>query len=241
MSEEEKTIHFKFNDYEQPGFYLTLEDSTKIELTRENIEKVTMEYWKDPGKIPPSVKDVVEFKRCSFCPLKKKEDLCDALRPILPLLDVMDNYHSFDKVIAVYRGDDKTLYHVSSTTMQRMLQYITTLSLIRYCQVGRKYWKYFSGIIPVMETHEIVNRIYLNMYWIHNGDTERVHQIISKLNSEITITTRNQMERLQLISKKDAFLNAFVLTHMITDILEMYKDTKLMEQLENFDKNVKHL
>jgi len=237
MAEEERVKNIRLRDYEQFGLYLTLKDSTEIAFTAEHIEKVTMEYWRNPDKIPPSVKEAVAFQRCPFCPLKKKKDFCDALRPILPLLDVVDVYTSYDEVIAVYRGEDKELCHLSFTSMQRALRYLSTLSLMGYCQVGRKYWKYFTGIIPIMRTKEIINRLYLNIYWIHKGDKGSVDQVISRLNSEITITARNQAERLRLICKNDAFLNAFVLTHLITEELNEFKDAKLMEQLESFEKN----
>ena len=239
MTEEERIINVRLSDYEQPGLYLTLKDSTRLDFTRENIEKVTTEYWMDSDKIPANAKKAAEFQRCAFCPLKGRRDLCDALRPTLPLLDVMDKYNSFDEVTAVYKGDEKGLCHVSYTSMQRALRYISNLSLMGYCQVGRKYWKYFSGTIPVMGTEEIANRVYLNIYWIHKGDKERVDQVISKLNSEIIITTQNQMERLRLICKNDALLNAFVLTHMTTDVLYENKDTKLRELLESFEKNTR--
>jgi len=228
------------SDYEQPGLYLTLKDSTEIALTVEHVEKVTREYWENPDKIPPSVKEAVTFQRCPFCPLKKKKDICDALRPVLPLLDGVGSYNSYDEAVAVYRGEASESCHISFTTMQSALQYISTLSLIGYCRVGREYWKYFTGIIPIMSAREIVNRLYLNMYWVHEGDKDRVDQVISKLYSEITTTAQNQADRLRLICRNDAFLNAFVLTHLITDDLWEFKDAKLLEQLESFDKNRKY-
>jgi hypothetical protein len=232
LAEEEKEINLRLQDYEKPGLYLTFEDSSQIVLTRGNIEKTTEEYWKDPDKIPPDVRKAAEFQRCGFCPLKGTETFCDALRPILPLLSVIDDYHSFDKVTAIYTGDEKGLYHVSDTTMQRALRDISNLSLMEYCQVGRKYHKYYYGIIPVMETEQIANSLYLNMYWIHRGDEQKIDKLIFQMNKEITMTTENQMRRLRLICKSDAFLNAFILTHLVTDVLFENKDTKLREQLE---------
>ena len=240
ITEKERAKNVRLIDYELPGLHLTLKDSREIAFTVDHIEKVTTEYWENPDKIPTSVKEAVAFQRCPFCPLKEKEDFCDALRPVLPLLEAVDNYCSYDEAAAVYRGEDEELCHLSFTTMQRALRYISNLSLMGYCQVGRKYWKYFTGIVPVMGSEEILNRIYLNMYWIHKGDKDSVDQVISKLNSEITITTRNQVERLRLICKNDAFMNAFVLTHMITEELNEYKDEKLMEQMELFEKNRKY-
>ncbi|MBW2259269.1 MAG: hypothetical protein JRF18_02275, partial [Deltaproteobacteria bacterium] len=155
----------------------------------------------------------------------------------LPLLDIVYKYNSFDQVTAIYKGDDEELCHVSYTTMQRALRYISNLSLMAYCRVGRKYWKYFIGIIPIMDPQEAANRLYLNMFWVHEGNREAVDQIISRMGKEITITSQNQAARLRLICDNDAFLNAFVLTHMLTDILFENKDRKLRESLEKFEKS----
>ena len=80
MKQTTTSVHL--DGYEQPGLYLVLKDSTRLTLTRDNIEEVTLKYWMNPDKIPPSVKRAVEFQRCSFCPLKEKEDICDAVRPV---------------------------------------------------------------------------------------------------------------------------------------------------------------
>jgi hypothetical protein len=236
LAEEEKVVNLRLHDYEKPGLYLNFEDSSQIALTRENIEATTQEYWMDPDKIPPDVKGAVQFKRCGFCPLKETENFCDALRPTLPLLNVIDKYNSFDEVTAIYKGNEKGLFHVSHTTMQRALRYISNLSLMGYCQVGRKYQKYYYGILPVMDTEQIANSLYLNMYWIHRGDEEVIDELISQMNKEITMTTENQMRRLRLICENDAFLNAFILTHLVTDVLFDNKDTKLREQLERSER-----
>jgi hypothetical protein len=235
LAEEGKIITLELSHYRQPGLYLILEDATELLLTRENIEKVTEEMWMDPEMIPPSVKEAVEFQRCHFCPLRGNEDLCDALRPTLPLLDIVDKYNSFDQVTAIYKGDDEEVCHVSYTTMQRALRYISNLSLMAYCQIGRKYWKYFIGIIPIMDTQETANRLYLNIFWAHGGDQEAVDETISTMSKEITITSQNKAARLRLMCDNDAFLNAFVLTHMLTDILFENKDRNLKESLESFD------
>ncbi len=235
MVEKESIVNLRLREYDQPGLYLIFEDSTHLALTRENTEKITKEYWMDPDKIPHSVKEAVTFQRCDICPLKAKDDFCDALRPILPLLPVIDNYSSFDKTTAIYKGYGENVYHVSNTTLQRALRYISNLSLMWYCRTGRTYRKYYSGIIPIMETNEIANRMYLNMYWIHGGNVNAVNNTIFTMRKEITMTTQNQLERLRQICKNDAFLNAFVLSHMVTDVLYEFGDKKLKDQLEQFD------
>jgi hypothetical protein len=226
-----KVISLKLSDYENSGLYLTLKDSKRLVLTRDNIEKVTRQFWSSPEKIPPDVKEAVEFQRCSFCPLRGTDDFCDALRPTLPLLDSVDKYSSYDEVSVVYKGEDEEGYHLVDTTMQRALRYISTLSLMAYCQIGRKYWKYFTGIIPTLRPQETANRLYLNIYWIHGGNKDEVDKVISTFVREISTTTDNQMKRLRLICKNDALLNALILTHLITDVLDLSKDKKLKELL----------
>jgi hypothetical protein len=222
----QSTTSVHLDGYEQPGLYLVLKDSTRLTLTRDNIEEVTLGYWMNPDKIPSSVKRAVEFQRCSFCPLKEKEDICDAVRPVLPFLDVVDRYVSFDEVLAIYRSDDGLL-HISNTTMQEALRYVSTLSLMSYCQVGRKYRRFYFGIMPLEKAEDFASKVYLNMYWIHKGDKESVDRLISEFHERVTTTTQNQLARLNLICKNDAFLNAFVSTQMVTEFLEMNKDTWL--------------
>ena len=227
MTQTAKTIDIRLGDYPQTGLYLILKDSTRLVLTKENIEKITKEYWSDPDKISARVKRAVDFQRCSFCPLKNKNDFCDALRPVLPLLDVVDNFISYDKVTAVYKPEEKGLLHVSSTTMQNALRYVSILSLMSYCQIGHKYWKYYMGILPIQRPGEIANRLYLNIYWLHKGDQEVIDKTIADFYEEITATTRNQVRRLKLICKNDVFLNAFVNTQLISDVLHADRDTGL--------------
>ena len=229
---DEKIINIRISDHEEPGLYLIFEDLTKLALTRENINRITEEYWMDPNKISPDLKTSADLKRCKLCPSKEKDDFCDALRPILPLLNVIDEYKSFDKVTAIYKGDDIGLCHIMNTTMQRALRYISNLSLMEYCRLGKKFHKYYHGIIPIAGTEEIVNRMYLNIYYIHRGNEQAIEEIISQLKQEMTIAIKNQLKRLRLISKNDAFLNAFVLTHLVADVLHDNKDTALREQFK---------
>ena len=59
-------------------------DSTNLELTKENIEKVTARYRLDLTKIPEDKGKPIEFQKCYFCLRRDKEDLCDSIRPVLP-------------------------------------------------------------------------------------------------------------------------------------------------------------
>ena len=235
MTGDDKTVALRLPDYEDTGLYLILKDLRTLSLTQKNIEAITAAYWTDPEKIPQRIKDAAEFQRCTFCPMREKGGFCDALRPVLPLLEVVDDYASFQEVTAVYKGTNAKLYHIADTTMQQALRYVSTLSITGYCQVGRKYLKYFSGILPIMSAVEIANRLYLNLYWIHGGDKKRVDEVIAEFNETITHATQNQAARLRLICKNDAFVNAFALTQIISEVLYTYKDTKLKESVRSFE------
>jgi len=236
--EEEKTIALRLNDYGQKGLYLILKDSSRLELTRKNIKKVTEEFWNNPDKIPSNVKEAIEFQRCSFCPLKRKEDFCDALRPVLPFLDIVDKYVSFDKVTAIFKGKTKDLFHVSDTAMQDALQYVSILGLMHYCQIGKKYWKYYFGIIPLMRGKEVASRLYLNIYWLHKAKKEEIDKIVSKFIEEIRLTSQNQVKRLSLICKNDVFMNAFVTTQVATEFLSMDIEKRLEASFDNFEREL---
>lgn len=187
MAEKGNVINLRLDDYKQKGLYLILQDSSRLILTRENIERLSEKYWEDPVKIPPKVKEAPEFQRCSICPLGESRGFCNGLGPILPFLEVVDKYVSFDKVKAVYRGDEKELFYVSDTTMQQALKYVCILSLTHYCEAGKKYLKYFLGTIPLMQSREIASRLYMNIYLLQEGQENAIHNLISKFKKEIQI------------------------------------------------------
>jgi hypothetical protein len=218
MENRQEAINLQPGDYEQEGLYIILEDSRPLALTRNNIEQTAKKFWEDPGKITSKVKAAAEFQRCDFCPLKRTGGLCDAIRPTFPFLDALDKYLSHDQVEAIYK-DDKGGFCVNRTTMQKALRYLSVLSLVYYCQVTRKYWKHFWGIMPLMEAQEIAARLYLNFLYLSKGSKRAANKSISRFKEEITITSRNQVKRMNLVCDNDAFMNAFVNTQIIADIL----------------------
>lgn len=228
MGNEEKAVNLRLDDYEQEGLYIILEDSSPLALTRDNIEQTAKKFWEEPGKIDSKVKTAAEFQRCDFCPLRKTGGLCDAIRPTFPFLEALDKYLSHDKVTAVYK-EDKGGLSVHRTTMQKALRYLSTLSLVYYCQVTRKYWKHFWGIMPLMEAQEIAARLYLNFLYLSKESKRAANKSISRFKEEITITSRNQVKRMNLVCDNDAFMNAFVNTQIITDILS-FDVSKLVDE-----------
>jgi hypothetical protein len=216
---EDRILDLKLSDFEKEGLYLLFPDSTKLELTKENIEKVTDRYWQDLAKIPEDKRKAIDFQKCYFCPHKNEEDICDSIRPMLPFLDIVDKYVSYDRVIAVYKGNEDKLVHVRATSMQDALKYVSILSLLRYNLVLQKYWKYYYGIIPIMGGREVATRVYLNMYWLHKGNLEEIKGLIKRFGEELRVSSTNQVKRLNLVCKNDAFVNAFVNTQLVTQIL----------------------
>jgi hypothetical protein len=213
---ENTILNLRLSDFEKEGLYLLFTDSTKLELTKEHIEKVTNNYWQDPTKIPEDKRKAIEFQKCYFCPHRNKEDICDSIRPVLPFLDIVDKYVSYDEVLAVYKGSEDKSLHIRATTMQDALKYVSILSLLRYNLVLQKYWKYYYGIIPIMRGKEVATRVYLNMYWLHKGNLE---EIIKRFEEELKVSSTNQVRRLNLVCKNDAFMNAFVNTQLVTQFL----------------------
>jgi len=216
---EDRILDLRLGDFEKEGLYLLSPDSTRLDLTKENIERVTDRYWQDPTKIPEDKRKAIEFQKCYFCPHRDKEDICDSIRPLLPFLDIVDKYVSYDKVIAVYKGGEEKLVHIRETTMQDALKYVSILSLLRYNLVLQKYWKYYYGIIPIMGGREVATRVYLNMYWLHNGNLEEIKEMIKKFGEELRVSSTNQVKRMNLVCKNDAFVNAFVNAQLVTQFL----------------------
>jgi len=236
---ENRIVNLRLNDFEKEGLYLLFSDSTKLELTKENIEKVTDRYWQDPTKIPEDKRKAIEFQKCYFCPHRDREDLCDSIRPVLPFLDIVDKYVSYDEVIAVYKGNEDKLVHVRATTMQDALKYVSILSLLRYNLVLQKYWKYYYGIIPIMSGREVATRVYLNMYWLHKGNHEEIEEMIKRFGEELRISSTNQVRRLNLVCKNDAFMNAFVNTQLVTQILIHIEDI-LKKSFHEFERGLQN-
>jgi hypothetical protein len=233
---ENRTVRLNLSNFEKEGLYLLFPDSTKLELTKENIERVTARYWQDLTKLPEDKRKAIEFQKCYFCPHRDKEDICDSIRPVLPFLDIVDQYISYDEIIAVYKGSERNLIHVRETTMQDALKYVSILSLLRYNLVLQKYWKYYYGIIPIMSGKEVATRVYLNMYWLHKGNPQEIKEMIKKFGEELKVSSTNQVRRLNLVCKNDVFMNAFVNTQLVTQFLIHIEDI-LTKSFDEFEKN----
>lgn len=240
MAEESKHITLQLADFKEDGLYLLFPDSTRIDLTKKNIERISEKFWQDTSAISPEMRNAIDFQKCPFCPRKNKEDICDAIRPVLPFLDTIDKYLSIDRVIAVYKSDFDGLIHIKETDMQKALQYVSVLSLLRYNMVLRKYWKYYYGVIPLMSGPEVASRVYINMYWQHQGNKEELNKVITGFEEELRISSDNQVKRLNLVCKKDAFMNAFVNTQVVSEFLSMNIENVIKRSIDEFEKSYTH-
>ena len=207
---------FNMDRFSTPGLYLLMPDGETITLTHEAITATTQMLLDDPTAIPEHVRSATEYKPCDICPERDRAVICHAIMPTLPFFDDVDRYMSYDKVTAIYREVDSDFVVVSETTMQDALQFITILSLIHHCEVGQQYTAYFEGINPLMPLPEIGRAVFLNIYFASRGDLTLAAQIADEMSANILHTARCQTERLRLISRGDAFLNAFVSTELIT-------------------------
>ena len=214
------------------SLYLLFSDGRKLNINREEIEKYKRDKKGCLCGMPSSVKSTEKFSRCDICP--EKHGVCDALIPLIPYIEIFDNYNSFDKVTAVFKKGDLT--YVSKTTVQEAVRYVSILGLMQYCLAGKKYWKYFLDIIPLMPFQELYNRLYLNIYWLNKGDRNAVDAFIKHFVEDVTIATKGIAKRLNVICKSDAFLNSFVNMHIGTRFLTLDIDHVLGESFDELER-----
>jgi hypothetical protein len=228
-----------FRHGKDSGLYLFFPDGTSLALTRPLIEARAAAILSNPAKIPLRIKEAEEFQLCTICPKRNNidgGDTCHAIRPILAFWENVDQHFSHDEVTAEYWDADSGLIISAETTMQRALQFLSILSLMYYCEVGKQYWRYLYGVHPLMETDDVVARVYQNMFWANGGDVLKTRALITAFHDEITTTTHCQMERIRLFCSHDAFLNALILTQLAAEFLAMDAERTVRQRVEGFDK-----
>ena len=225
-----------WNAMREEGLYLYVGDSKCLRLTPTTIEEYSRMLWEDNPMLSREVREAAAFQRCEICPLRNAGGVCDAVRVPLTLLDEIDGYRSYDRVVAVYVVRDSAVAHVSHTTMQQALKYVAILGLMSYCQKGRTYWECFRGVVPLESSQEIARQMYLNLYWRHRGDEEKIRALIDQLAEDIQATTRNQASRLRLVCHNDVFTNAYANAQIALQHLRLDIHTSLEESFERFGK-----
>jgi hypothetical protein len=224
------------HECEAPGLYLFPDGGQPvIALTAERVKHFAHDLWLDPDRLPPATRAAAEFQRCDICPALSLGGLCDAIRPTLTTFGAVDRYASYDRVIAVYRAEGSGILGVAETDMQGALKYVAMLSLLYFCQCGRKYWPYFRGVTPLMGPSEIAEFLYLNMFWIHRGDRQAMQEMIRRFKDEMFLTSRNQNLRLNLLCTNDALMNAFVGTFVIAEFLSRGIEQRLADSFSRFE------
>lgn len=210
--------HIGADIHKREGMYLHFSDGRLIDLSKNQVRRLAEEYWNNSSRLPPHIRQDDAFKTCDVCPFKGQNVFCSAMKPILPFLEEIDRFYSYDKVTAVYVKKEGLAY-VSETNMQNALQYVTNMAIFEYCEDAKQYHIYFQGIEPFMEMSESVSRLFLNIYWLNKGDWKKVHTTIDEMRHAVTVTSKNCVERLNLMCKSDAFTNAYVKTHILSEML----------------------
>ncbi len=221
----------------EPGLHLEFPDGERLALTPDHIQERALALLADPAKIPLDVQEAEAFQLCTICPQRGTGDTCHAIRPVLAVWEVFDRYASYDPVKAIYCSHADGTVVSAETTVQRALQYVSVLCVMYDCEVGKKYWKYFYGVHPLMATEGLVVRIYLNMFWACGGDKARTQNLIEQFHREITITTKCQMDRIRLFCKNDSLVNALILTELASLFLTMNVEQLAQEHIEKFEQS----
>lgn len=204
--------------HKREGMYLHFTDGVLLDLSKERVQRLADEYWNNPAKLPLHIRQDNAFKTCDVCPFKGRSVFCSAIKPLLPFLEEMDKFRSFDKVTAVYVKKEGLAY-ISETAMQNALQYVTNMAVFEYCEKAKQYHIYFQGIEPFMDMSEARSRLFLNIYWLNKGDREKVGRLIDEMRHAVTVISKNCVERLNLLCKSDAFINAYIKTHTLAETL----------------------
>ncbi|MBL7076343.1 MAG: hypothetical protein ISS31_02625 [Kiritimatiellae bacterium] len=207
--------------YDEPGLYLEMPNGDRVVLTRALIEEKAQAMLNNPDLLSPEVRAAADYQACDICPERETAQICHAIMTTLPFFDEIDRYMSYDSVTAVFRESEGSSLLIRDTTMQGALQYVSILSLMHYCEVGRKYGAFFEGVNPLMPQVEIASAVYKNMYIACEGDLAILTDTLRTMQEELLQTAKCQIKRLQLISKRDAFLNAFVATETTTELMLM--------------------
>ena len=211
------------DDFNERGLYLLLPEGRRIALTQARVEAYAHSFEANLDRIPPEIQSAVHFQFCPVCPEKGRALFCHALPATLAFLADLKDFSSHDRVGADYRGPEPGLVCVPETTMQEALQYVVSLSLLEYCEVGLKYARFFHGTHPLMRSTEMLARVHLNIHWDCQGDGPRIKEVLRAFTNEITCTCRCQVERLRLISDHDALINAFVNLQTQIEFLSLSK------------------
>lgn len=227
-------IHQLLATYSGTGLSLLFDDGRILRLTEDVVHAAARRLENDMSALPPEIRDEQDFKPCAVCPERDTAAMCHALPAIVPFLEELRDYNSFNEVTALFveqSADGEYIMHLRRTTLQRALQYIAIQSVLYYCETGRLYYKYFSGVIPFTSAEDIAERIYANIMLEQNGDKAAVAGIIETMRENLMITMQCQIKRVRLVSHTDVFMNAFVNLHLVLELLAPEQRKIIRERL----------
>jgi hypothetical protein len=200
--------------------YLYFPDGDSLDLSVENIKKLSEDFWANPCLLPPEMREHVDFKTCAVCPFRGQDVLCSAMKPLIPFLEQIEKYLSHDRVTAIYvRKNGEIL--IAETTLQKALQFVTNMALFEYCENAKQFRAYFRGILPFMSLEEAIARLIMNINWLNRNEPGKAGQVIADLRNYVTVTSKSCIKRLGVMCKSDAFRNAYVKTQTFTEFLAM--------------------
>jgi hypothetical protein len=205
------------NQFKKEGLYLFLENGRFIDFSRERIKQLGDEYWRNPDKLPEAVRQHEHFKTCTVCPYRGQDVFCSAMKPLLPFLEDMDAFKSFDKVVAVY-VDKAGMIFVSHTTLQRALQYISNMALFEYCEDAKEYHHFFRGIYPLMDLDDAAAVLFLNLYWHYRGNLKKIDAELKQMADAVKVTSVSCVNRLRTMCHSDPFINSYIMTHTFAEV-----------------------
>ncbi len=225
-------LTFIREDFTDPGLYILFKDDNSYHFSPKVIEQLSQEYWGDENKISEKTKGSFEFAKCGFCPDDRSSEICNGLKPLLPLIEMMEKYMSYEEVTAVFRNTDKSLI-VKETTLQVALDYITMLSIMEYCEMTGTFSNYFDGVNPFSNrtVKQTCHQIYLNILHENQGNIAKTIKELNFFAERLKSSSNNRIRRLNLITTSDALANSFVRNTLSAQLLNL-KAKNLEKMLE---------
>jgi hypothetical protein len=204
--------------FAREGLYVLTEGGCFMDLSHERIQRLSDSYWTDAVKLPERVRRHEHFKTCSVCPYRGQDVFCSAMKPILPFLEDLEAFKSFDKVTAVY-VDKNGLTYVSRTTLQQALQYVVNLALFEYCEDAKKYARFFKGIHPFMTHEAAATVLLLNLHWLCGGDRSKMDAQLKEISDAMQVTSTSCVKRLRTLCHSDVLINSYIIAHTFSSVL----------------------
>lgn len=226
VADHSKDVDRILDRFQSRGLTLIPDEGDEIDLTFQAVDDAAEHLKHDTEAIPERCRAAVEFQLCEVCPMAGTEAaMCHALPAILPFLQAFNLRHSHYDVKAVYvdhgHGGEKRVIHISATSLQRALQFVAMQSVLTFCETGKRYRRFFKGIIPFAAAEEMAEKIYANVMLQEKGDATAIRKTIQEMRDTLSITMQCQVKRLRLVSQSDAFANAFVNLHLALQMLDL--------------------